>query len=142
YRACVGAILVAWAPPSDRDRTIVDDGVGRGAGFDRGEVKDWLEGRTRLAAGADGAIELASRPGPAADHGADATVVIEHDQSCFSRVAGAGRGCKAACNRRLGEALEIGIDGRLDGNGRLPVACQRGKALQDIVDGEFETCLF
>src|SRR5690606_39642225 len=92
HGAGVGAILVAWAPPSDRDRTVVDDGVGRGAGFDRGEIEDGLEGRARLAAGADGAIELASRPGPAADHGADTALVIEHDQSCFSRLASAGCG--------------------------------------------------
>ncbi len=79
HGAAVLAAAVARRPAADAERQILDDAVGLQARFHGRQIDERLEGRARLTVCHDSAVELARRMVTSADKGADAAMLVEHD---------------------------------------------------------------
>ena len=104
------AAIVLGRPVADRDRRILDDGLGRVAVAHRGGIDEGLEGRARLAERAGRAVELAFAIIAPARHRPDGAVGLrQHHRRLRDAVTFAGF-AERTLDGIVDHALQTGID--------------------------------
>ena len=115
-------VIVLRLPAFDLDRLIVADRLRRQPALDRGEIDERLEGRARLAARRNRAVELALRIISAPDHGANRALGRHRDHRALANAGLVALGVEQVGQRLFGAGLQPRVEGGDDDDVLLDVA--------------------
>ena len=114
HRPKIFMAVVLRLPSLDVERPILPDGLRRQTGFDRGEINERLEGRTRLTLGRQRAVILAVGIIAPAHHGAHRAIRRDRHQRALADVEPDALGRELVNDRGFSDRLQLRIDGGFD----------------------------